>query len=109
MNEQWEERWESPGQKCDLCMKPRSPGDDWWDEHWTAGGSGFNFVFCHECSENRRGDCDVMAAKVVGDWTQKCRDYWAKNPPIENKIPAGNFLSRAFGKVFAALGKVVKN
>jgi hypothetical protein len=74
------ERWEVPNSKCDLCSCIKPPNENWWEEHASAGGSGFNFTFCFECDKNRRGECDKVMCDCISSWTRKCREYWATHP-----------------------------
>jgi hypothetical protein len=72
-----EERWQI---KCDLCGCIKSSKEQWNEEHCTAGGSGFNFTFCCECSNNRQHECDAIMGKCISNWIQECRDYWKTHP-----------------------------
>lgn len=79
MNE-LDERWEVPNGKCDLCKRIKPQNENWWEEHATAGGSGFNFTFCFECDKNRRKECDTVIGECIFGWVKKCREYWANHP-----------------------------
>ena len=75
-----DERWIDPNGSCSLCRRPKRPEEHWGEEHWTMGGSGFNFSFCPECETNDRVGCDKVATDVLWAWKQKCREYWDTHP-----------------------------
>jgi hypothetical protein len=73
-----EERWEVPGNKCDLCGRIRPVEEHWLEKHTTMGCSGFNFTFCFKCDKDRRAECDAVMVDCLLTWKRKCEKHWSK-------------------------------
>jgi hypothetical protein len=76
-----EEKWNDID-ACSLCHTSPPKGTYWSEENCSMGISGFTFVFCDACSNDRRKECDEMIVKCLSDWKNRCEEQWAKDKEL---------------------------